>query len=262
MPKGKSAKFNFRKIVLGNFVQAAIFAFPYLVSFGFTGALFGASYAFAVQSDLFTLNKVALEDGRPLVPDVAYRFAGLRIGGPILPVDLVRSEKVIRSRHPEYRWVVVKRVLPNEIRIVLREKSPLAQIHYESYYLIDHSGMVISEASAEPFKKLAVIRGIDVGRKLQRGMRLDRHSMNQVIQLLRDIQRFNVLRGHQLTAVDMGDRRNLLLWIDEKIEVRISSRNVVAQLKKFSDWLASVELDPEKIRYIDLRFEDIVVGPR
>jgi cell division septal protein FtsQ len=236
---------------------------PYLATFGFAGMLFGASFAFALQSDLFTLRNVTLEDGKPLTPAVAHHFAGLRIGERILDTDLVRSERLIRSKHPEYQWVQVKRILPDEVRLVLREKAPLAQIHHYAYYQVDTAGMVISEPSAEPFAKLPVIRGIEVSeRNLRRGYHLNRHAMNQVIQLLRDVRRYDILKGHELTAVDVGDRNNYLVWIDGRIEVRLSSRDFGSQLRKFADALANLDLDPDKIGYVDLRFDEIIVGPR
>lgn len=256
-------KLNLRKILLGNMLRLVVLSFPYLLSFGLTGILLGASYAFAIQSDLFTLRKVTLEDGKPLPNEVAYHFAGLRVGQRLFGVDLAKSERLIRLKHPEYQWVLVERVLPDEVRIVLKEKKPVAQIHHRRYYLMDHESMIISEPSDEALEDLPVVRGIEVSeKKLMRGARLKSHRLQQAVQLLKDIRRFKILRGHELTLIDVGDSNNFFFWIDDGIEVRISARDFASQLKKFSDAVAHMEIDPKKIRYIDLRFDDIVIGPR
>jgi len=66
----------------------------------------------------------------------------------------------------------------------------------------------------------------------------------------------------RLSAIDISNPDNLILWVNEKIEIRISSRNLTSQMKKISDTLANIDLDPERVRYVDLRFDDIVIGPR
>ena len=42
----------------------------------------------------------------------------------------------------------------------------------------------------------------------------------------------------------------------------MSSRNMSEQIQKLSDALLNWDLDPEKIKYVDLRFDDLVFGHR
>ena len=82
-----SRKFKIRQIVFGRAFRLFVVVLPYLIAMGFVGALFGASYAFAVQSDLFTLNKVRLGGTEMMSGDLASRFAGLRIGERMFTLD-------------------------------------------------------------------------------------------------------------------------------------------------------------------------------
>ena len=244
-------------------VRFCLTLLPFAVSLGLVAALGWASFAFAVQSDLFILRQVTLENGRALTPDMAWRFAGLRTGTPVFDIDLAAAERIVRSRNPEFKDVWVRRVLPAEIRIHLVRRAPVAQLQSGLYYLVDSEGMVITPGQAAPFGDLTVILGSKLqASQLKKGARVNRETMNRGIQLLKDIRRFDALHGHRLSAIDISNEDNLILWVNEKIEVRVSSRNLASQMKKISETLANIDLDPARVRYVDLRFDDIVIGPR
>ena len=256
-------KFDLKKLLLTNLFRLTVAVLPYAVSLGFAFLLFFASFAFAQQSDLFTLRQVII-GGRAVSEQSALRFAGLKVGEKILSIDLSRVERTVLARNPEFKQVMVRRVLPDEVRIFIKKRVPLAQMKQGNvFYMIDSDGIIVSDASSVPFAPLPEIRGAKVAKgDLRKGARLDRYSLNQGVQLLRDIHTFDVLKGHRLTALDITDQNNFLLWIDDKIEVRLASRNFTAQIQKISDALANIEMDPEKIGYIDLRFDDVVVGQK
>ncbi len=242
--------------------RLAFTVLPYAFSIALVAVLGWSSATFAIQSDLFLLKQVTLENGRALSADAAWRFAGLRTGTPVFQIDLAAAERIARSRNPEFKDIWVKRVLPDEVRIHLVRRAPVAQIQSEAFYLVDAEGLIVSEGQGAPFGNLPVIRGAKLKpAQLHKGMKVD-HAALRAVQLFKDIRRFDVLHGHRLSAVDISHPDNLILWVNEKIELRVSSRNLTSQMKKISDALANIDLDPEKVQYIDLRFDDIVIGPR
>lgn len=254
-----NARENLRKI----FARFVLTLVPFALSISLAVALSWASYAFAMQNDLFVLRQVTIENGRALTPDLAWRFAGLRGGTPIFDINLSSVERIVRARNPEYKNVWVRRVLPGEIRIHLVRRAPIAQVQSGAFFLVDSEGMVISQGQGAPFNDLAVILGSKSQiAQLKKGARVNRVVMSQGIQLLKDVRRFDVLHGQRLSAIDISNPDNLVLWVNEKIEVRISSRNLTSQMKKISEALANIDLDPERVKYVDLRFDDIVIGPR
>ena len=46
------------------------------------------------------------------------------------------------------------------------------------------------------------------------------------------------------------------------IEIRIGNNHFIERLKILDQTLRTLALDAAKIRYIDLRFDDVVIGPR
>ena len=76
------------------------------------------------------------------------------------------------------------------------------------------------------------------------------------------IRQSRILRGHQLSHVDISDPNNFLLLVDGQIEIRVGGNHFMERLKILDQTLKTVMLDSSKIRYIDLRFDDVVIGPR
>ena len=65
-----------------------------------------------------------------------------------------------------------------------------------------------------------------------------------------------------MTKIDIGDSKNLSFFVDQDIEIRIGNSHLIERLKILDQTLKTIELDRSKIRYIDLRFDDVVIGPR
>ena len=234
----------------------------FLGVFFFVG-IFGASFVFAVQSNLFMLRRVLVENDRRFSGKEAFQFTGLRPFVPLLSVDLKGVESRLRADYPEYKGVLVRRVLPDQVYVQLRRRDPIAQIQHGLYYLLDRDGMVVSEPLQDPHPDFPLIHGVTVpGGALKPGSRIDRRSVGQAIQVLQEIRQLKALHPHRLTAIDTSDRNNFVLMLDGQIEVRVSANDFEGQLRKLSDALAHLDLEPKRVRYIDLRFEDIVVGPR
>ena len=246
----------------GVLVQAVFSLFPYVTSFGLIGALIGGSYAYAIQSDLFVLKTVTIQNYKPLSSEQRFRFAGVKEGELILTVDLKTMEQAIQKRHPEYKEVVVHRVLPNEILIDLKKRLPFARLKLSRTFWIDDTGVVVSPEEGQ-LEEYPLILGVPKPRQsVHVGSRIRFDALQQAIQLLSDIELQNILRDHALDHLDLSDRRNFVLRIDGGIDVHLGARNWGEKLAKLAEAIDTLEIDREKVRYIDLRFDDIIIGPR
>ena len=104
--------------------------------------------------------KVVQLHGRAHTPKEALlRVANLKIGTPILGIDLLE----LHSKINKIGWVedaVVERRLPGIIRISLRERIPIAMLQNNGKHkLIDRSGAIINGADPSQFTHLTVVAG-------------------------------------------------------------------------------------------------------
>lgn len=236
---------------------------PYILSLTVIGVLFGGIIAYAVNSTTFQLQEVKILNGGSLTDEQALDFCELRRGENLITVDLVGVQQVIKRKHPEFKEVSVRRVLPNRIEVLLKRRTPVAQVAFSRYVQVDKDLVILPGSSVAPFKNLTIIDGAPVPRPgLYVGVTIQDTMTKKAFKLMELIKQSNILRKHALTKIDIGDPKNISLFVDTDIEVKIGDNHFIERLKILDQTLRTVDLDKNKIRYIDLRFDDIVIGPR
>lgn len=94
------------------------------------------------------------------------------------------------------------------------------------------------------------------------GATLNDPATKRAMLLADEIKKSDILRKHFLSKINIADPSSVSLFVDQSIEIRIGNNHLMERLKILDQTLKSVELDSSKIRYIDLRFDDVVIGPR
>lgn len=236
---------------------------PYIVLLGLVGLLFGGVVAYAMNSPAFRLEEVKILNIGSMTPDQSFRFCELHPGENLISIDLVSVQQVIKRKHPEFKEVRVRRVLPNRIEVLLKRRTPIAQIAFSRYVQIDKDLVILPGSATAPFRNLTVIEGTPLPAEgLYVGVTVSDPATKKAIKLAEIIRRSNILKNHVLTKVDIGDPKNISIIVDGDIEIKIGDSHFIERLKILDQTLKSVELDRAKIRYIDLRFDDVVIGPR
>ena len=247
----------------GAFRKFFAISLPYVLSLTTLGVLFGGVVAYAVNSTTFQLQEVKILNIGTLTPEQSFKFSELRRGENLIQLDLVAVQQVIKRNHPEFKEVKVRRVLPNRVEILLKRRTPVAQVLFSRYVQVDKDRVVLPGSSTTPFRNLTVIEGAPLPRGgVAIGATLSDDATQKALRLMDVIKRSNLLRKHTLTRIDIADPRNISLYVDGQIEIRMGNNHFIERLKILDQTLKSLPLDPARIKYIDLRFDDVVVGPR
>lgn len=259
--KKKPGFLTFKAIGLAAQIGKA--ALPYFISVLTIALLCLAVYWFAKESPAFELREVRVLNTGTLTSEQAFRFCELQPGENLLQLDLVGIQKVIKRKHPEYKDVLVRRVLPDRIEVELRRRTPVAQVLLSRYVQIDKDRVVLPGSASSPFKNLTIIEGsVSPRGGLYVGSILADEGTKKAVQISELIKRTKILRQRSLTRISVTDPRNLSLYLDGGVEIRMGDSHYVERLKILDQTLKTVDLDSQKIEYIDLRFDDLVIGPR
>ncbi len=249
--------------MLGGAKNLFLALLPYVFSLTVVGVLFGSVVAYALSSPTFRLEEVRILNIGTITPDQAFKFCELQKGEGLITLDLVSVQQVIKRKHPEFKEVRVRRVLPNRVEVLLKRRTPIAQVVFSRYVQIDKDLVILPGSSPAPFKNLTIIEGAPLPREgLTVGVSIRDGATKKAIKLADLIKRSGILRQHELTKVDISDVKNMAFFVDGDIEIKIGDSHVIERLKILDQTLRSVELDRTKIQYIDLRFDDVVIGPR
>lgn len=260
--QGSNALLSVR--MLSGLRQGFFYSLPYILSLTAAGLLFGTVIAYALNSSTFQLNQVKILNAGPMTAAKAFEFCELRKGESLIHLDLVGVQEVIKRKHPEYKEVLVRRVLPNQLEVVLKRRTPAAQALFSSRFVqIDRDLVILPGAGSAPFRNLTVIEGlVPPPQGLFVGVVLKDPVTQKAVKLAEVIRQSGSLRGHALTLVNTSDPNNIWVLVDGQIEIRFGGSHFMERLKILDQTLKSVPLDPTQVRYIDLRFDDVVIGPR
>ncbi len=262
--KSSSGSGIFSIRLLSGLRQGLFYSLPYILSLTAVGLLFGTVIAYALNSSIFQLSRVTIVNAGRISQAQAFDFCELKPGESLISLDLVAVQEVIKRKHPEYKEVLARRVLPNEVEITLKRRTPVAQALFSSRYVqLDQDRVLLPGTATTPFRNLVIIEGAKLpSQGLFVGVVLEDPDIKRAVKFAQEIQRSGVLRGHVLTHVNITDPNNIVLRIDGQMELRFGGSHLMERLKILDQTLRRVPLDPTKIFYIDLRFDDVVIGPR
>ena len=216
-----------------------------------------------IFSDCFYVDNVEIyRDNIPSILENIESY-GIHSRTSIHQVNLEQLKRKILTHHPEFRAVVVKRIFPNALKIEIESRRPVAQIFLKKYYLTDKDGRILPSPKSLPDPELPVIKGLELEAadlKVGKEYHLDR--LKKGLALIEAVEVTRAIRLADVASIDVLDNKSLDLYLKSGIQVKIGKEMFAERLKVLSKALEQLAVPQEQIRYIDLRFDDPVIGPK
>lgn len=197
-------------------------------------------------------------------PDIDFAIPNGLIGRNIWTVDLRQLTDQLKAQRPHLKRVRVIRRLPDTLVIEVLARVPVAQVQLSAgtWHAVDREGVVLPSLGRAPASHLAILKGLHPAR-LKVGRASAEADLQRAVRMAESLQRAPALIGHRLTSLDVGDEEGLVAVLDETLEVRFGRADQLAeQLPRLRRVLALVQERSLDARYLDVRFEDPVVGQR
>ncbi|MEJ5285525.1 MAG: FtsQ-type POTRA domain-containing protein [Brevinematales bacterium] len=126
--------------------ETIVFSRFFIIVF-FLFLIFGFHYGFyliLLNTDSFGLKDIKIEGNRFLSNEEVINISGLSKGINIISLDLKNIANKIK-RNVFIKEVVVKRIFPDKIEIIIKEKDVVANLNYNgSYFVIDRNGQILT----------------------------------------------------------------------------------------------------------------------
>lgn len=186
------------------------------------------------------------------------------IGRNIWAVDIHGLARDLKAQQPHFKVLRVVRVLPQTLQVEAVERRPVAQVLLRSWHPVDQEGYLLPPSGTAPAEKLVILRGVeDPKAPLAAGTYNTGERLRRSLKLIDQLRASASLAGHTLSVLDAADPEQITFVLDEGVEVRCGSqRQLTKDLKRLRSVLQQVAKHELNVRYIDLRFQDPVIGPR
>lgn len=222
--------------------------------------------SFISDSEYFKIKKVDIVlTGRvPLTDDTVKDLLGAHRGRNIFDVDLRATKNYILSNYPEVRTIVINRAFPDKLILKIRPRRPIAQIALSSgFCLMDAEAIVLPLIRALVQPDLPIINGMDSRFVVARiGKRCDTPGIRRALWLIGVLNQSRFSEGHDVHIIDVSDEKNLSFYIEGGIEIRIGGEDFKARIDMLRKTFETGRLDKAQIKYIDLRFGNVIIGLR
>lgn len=222
-----------------------------------------------VDSDLFNVKSldVRFYDQKNVLRRV--NFSDIEdknvLGTNVFLVDLKSFKERIAEAHPELRDIVVRRALPNRLIVQARQRVSVAQVYGDKPYFIDKDGVFLPYAKDSIDEEMIpIITGIRPSPT--RGGLAQKEKIDKALFLIEAASANQKLSKYKIKKIDITDSRNISFFFNardaEKVEIKIGEGEFTKRLEELSTVLEQLGGDIQRVKYIDLRFEDPIVGPR
>jgi len=196
-------------------------------------------------------------------PDTAFTLEKPLIGESLWDVDLRRVSEHLQQQEPALKSVRVTRQLPNTLRVSAVPRIPVAQVRLDRWYPVDRDGFVLPEPSQDPYPRLVQLSGLDRG-SLKPGRAYEDGSLPLALRAAEKMRRAPALVSRRVVEVNVADPEQIWFVLDNEMEVRCGSEaELDAHLARLKHAFRALAKRRElMVKYIDVRFEEPVVGPQ
>ncbi|MDP8234671.1 MAG: cell division protein FtsQ/DivIB [Candidatus Saelkia tenebricola] len=254
--RGILRRFNLEKIQLVTTIFFGLFIVVFLTVF----IRYIKNYAF--DSPRFVLSDIEIQfdDGKTMISDKAFDYLGLEKGESIFKINPISLRARVLKKHPEILEIDIYKKMPISLKLNVKNRKSVAQIHLGQFYPLDASGFVLPFPSNFRIENLACIEGLSLTE-----VRIGED--NSTIKIFLGLKILNFLKDaikdlYSKTNVDVSDSQNTILLLPEGIKVKLGEGGLeekLARLKLVLEDIKDKKLNPLAI---DLRFENAVLIPR
>lgn len=215
-----------------------------------------------LQDPALALEHVTVAGGLLGSEASALAQAGVKLGAPLLALDLARMAARLGTRYP-YARIAVERVLPRSLRITAQERAPYVQVQPgrkgARVLVLDEEGYLVEAPRSAPRENLPLIVEAEKrGAFSEREKRYRTASLEEWHDLDRLLARHRTLSRFPLSGFAVSRDGAYALRFAPGFEIRLRKPFQPA-LKTLAaaSWFQGEE--PLRLDYVDLRFGDIAV---
>lgn len=204
------------------------------------------SYLFLISWDYLNVKGVKIVCQKASVKkDIQAFFGGLKLGN-ILLLNIDHLQGILEG----HRWVAdvsVRKLFPSSLKIEVQERSPVAALKKETYYLIDKEGILLEKINPQLKGEFPLLVDSNLFVK---------HYQEKLRLAWECLESLTPLERKKIDVLDLSDYENVVVRLKgSSTHLKLGADRFPEKLKSFHDWRPQLE-GFEPLEYVDLRFQD------
>ena len=251
-----SFKVNSKIIWISSGVLFLILALGFLIKLTYT-------------ADTFKISKASIISNVALPASVYSKIEGESLFS-LKAKDIRRR---ILKEHSEYKDVSVSKVFPATVVISAAERVPRAQVKGKGFYVVDRSGVVLSEPARLPDSELVLIELAQRRFNHNKGERIEAQGLDLALGLIDALANEGLTEKLKVKSINSSQpeamyflvHRSCLSGIEEspahEIKITVGRDDLTKKLRVLEN-LIDRELGDKAslVEYIDLRHKKVYIG--
>ncbi len=219
--------------------------FSFLVMSGIF-LLIQQTYLFLISWDYLNVKGIKIVCQNASVDkDIQEFFDGKRLGN-ILLLNIDHLQEILEG----HRWVAdvsVRKLFPSSLKIEVQERSPVAVLKKENYYLIDKEGILLEKINPQQKGEFPLLVDLDLFvKKYEEKLRLAWKCLDSLTPLERK----------KIDVLDLSEYENVVVRLKGSTTyLKLGADRFPEKLQSLQDWRPQLE-EFEPLEYVDLRFHD------
>jgi cell division protein FtsQ len=218
------------------------------------------------QNDLFRVRDIKIEcNGDSLTPNHIVEYAHLSEMKYLFATNIVEIREQLLMQVPRIKAVEIKRRLPGELIVHVRERVSMAQLELSGYYLtLDREGYVLGKAVES--KALPIIAGYDLP-GIRPGVQLSAAGIRNALEVLDVCQTTPIGQGVRIASIDVRNAQALELrlangervpfaWPHMGEPSSLAREQLEHKLAQLAENLKSAAHRNKRIAWIDMTYEN------
>lgn len=215
----------------------------------------------------FKIARIQIKNSNESIQGIIAPSLNAFLGKNIFEYNLLQDVKssIEAMQIPYLKKAVVLRRLPDTIFVALYNRKGVAQIKEKArFYIVDEEGFILTAPSSEPYPVLTVLEGIEEKASIVRiGKRYDSEYLIKALEFLNYISSSDYFKDKDISTIDISNIGDVSFWV-KGVEVRFGDwdNDSPKKLDILKDILLDAAVKDTKPKYIDLRFENPVIGTK
>lgn len=247
---------------LSSFLKFSLKVFPILVVIFLTGGVFIGVRAALYTDPQLTIHKIQVEPSEALHSAQRNMLETAFIGKNILKIDLAKIARSLES-DPWIQSAEVAKNFPSTLTLHITRREPMGHIRFSSagnYGLIAADGMIVGEESNPKNVTGLVIEALEADTAApSKGFQVTARGFQEAVKFLKAFEKHPLSQFDKISKVSYDRIGNVTILLGKGPQIRLGRRplEVISSFEKIMALLQGPDRD--KIEYIDLQFDNVIV---